>query len=732
MVGLFPNFKYFLTPFVLLLVIAYRKSTAFIFLLTILVGILIVWIKQVSLENKFLSTQFDNLVEIEAVVRSDPVLRSGQVFGSNRRLDEYSLLIKLTQINDRKINLPARLKYSKQISLQMDQVISAKVRLVKTRETKVAALAVAKESISILSPPRNLFRFTEVIRNKFRGQADGSTSSSLVPGLVLGDTSLQSNDFKEQMQKVGLSHLTAVSGANFVLVASFLLWFLQFIIKRIKHRLIIVLIVLFLFIFLVRPTPSVLRAAVMTLVILIARYRGESTRGIASLGAAITLLILLDPFQSIDPGFALSVLATAGILFLSPKVENKFQKILKPRWLVEAIAIPVSATIPCLPVILLLSNEFSIATIPSNILVAPVIAPITVLGFLSAILTPIISSVGAILFTAASFFAKYIVVVSDAMEKFPSIHFNDTRVYILIFMLSLVLYFNHQKSIAGTITALLLVQLVSTTITWPGRNWQVVNCDVGQGDAMVVNLGTSSAIVIDTGPDSGAIDNCLRALNIKTIPLLILTHFHSDHVGAISGVVKDRLIGQVWISNLHQPESAYERAMKELVGIEVKSVTKGESYLFPESNVEIKVLWPQSNGVNFKELPGDGSKINNSSISLILKTNDLSVFAGGDIEPEVQEVITTSGLLSDVDLLKVSHHGSAYQYVPMLDILKPEIAIISVGSENSYGHPDVEFVNELEKRSISVWRTDLSGGISVAPTNKIRVTGKEWWKIRWG
>ena len=716
----------------LLLVIAYRKSSAFIFLLTILVGILIVWIKQVSLENEYLSNQFDNLVEIEAEVRSDPVLRSGQVFGSNRRLDEYSVLIKLTRINDRKINLPARLKYSKQISLQMDQVISAKVRLVKTREIKVAALAVAKESISILSPPRNLFRFTEVIRNKFRGQADGSTSSSLVPGLVLGDTSLQSNDFKEQMQKVGLSHLTAVSGANFVLVASFLLWFLQFIIKRIKHRLIIVLIVLFLFIFLVRPTPSVLRAAVMTLVILIARYRGENTRGIASLGAAITLLILLDPFQSIDPGFALSVLATAGILFLSPKVENKLQKIIKPRWLVEAISIPVSATIPCLPVILLLSNEFSIATIPSNILVAPVIAPITVLGFLSAILTPIVSSVGAILFAAATFFAKYIVVVSDAMEKFPSIHFNDTRVYILIFILSLVLYFNHQKSITVIITALLLAQLVFNTTSWPGRNWQVVNCDVGQGDAMVVNLGTSSAIVIDTGPDPGVIDNCLRALNIKTIPVLILTHFHSDHVGAISGVVKDRLIGQVWISNLHQPESAYERAMKELVGIEVKSVTKGESYLFPESNVEIKVLWPQSNGVNFKELPGDGSKINNSSISLILKTNDLSVFAGGDIEPEVQEVITASGLLSDVDLLKVSHHGSAYQYVPMLDILKPEIAIISVGSENSYGHPDVEFINELEKRSISVWRTDLSGGISVALTNKIRVTGKEWWKIRWG
>ena len=254
-------------------------------------GIFLIWIKQSSLENQFLSSQFNNVVEIKAIIRSDPVLKSGKIFGSNRRADEYSLLVKLIQINDRKINLPARLKYDSNISLQMDQYISAKARLIKTRESKVAALAVAQESISILSPPRKLFHITEVIRENFRNHSDGSLSDSLVPGLVVGDTSLQNNEFKEQMQKVGLSHLTAVSGANFVLLATFLLWLLQFMVKKLKHRLIIVSLVLFLFIFLVRPTPSVLRAAVMTLVVLIARYRGESSRGIASLGAAITLLI---------------------------------------------------------------------------------------------------------------------------------------------------------------------------------------------------------------------------------------------------------------------------------------------------------------------------------------------------------------------------------------------------------------------------------------------------------
>lgn len=695
-------------------------------------GIFLIWIKQSSLENQFLSSQFNNVVEIKAIIRSDPVLKSGKIFGSNRRADEYSLLVKLIQINDRKINLPARLKYDSNISLQMDQYISAKVRLIKTRESKVAALAVAQESISILSPPRKLFHITEVIRENFRNHSNGSLSDSLVPGLVVGDTSLQNNEFKEQMQKVGLSHLTAVSGANFVLVASFLLWLLQFMVKKLKHRLIIVLLVLFLFIFLVRPTPSVLRAAVMTLVVLIARYRGESSRGIASLGAAITLLILLDPFQAIDPGFALSVLATTGILLIAPIIESRLENVLKLKWLVESIAIPVSATILCLPVILLLSNQFSLATIPANIFVAPAIAPITVLGFLSAVITTFIPIIGLILFKVASYFANYIVLISGVMDKFPSIHFNDTRLFILIFILLLALLLQHRQKAALVIAALLLTQIVFVTISWPGRDWQLANCDVGQGDAMVINLGRNSAIVVDTGPDSNAIDRCLRALSIKSIPLLILTHFHSDHVGAILGVKKNRSIGQVWISNLSQPISTYERVIKELSGIKVRSVSKGESYKFPNSDTSIEVLWPQANQLNFAQLPGDGSKINNSSISMILRTKYISLFAGGDIEPEVQELITNSGLLSDIDILKVSHHGSAYQYLPMLDILKPEVAIISVGRENTYGHPDGEFLKELDKRSIAVWRTDISGGISVAPSNKIRVTGKEWWKIKWG
>ena len=507
---------------------------------------------------------------------------------------------------------------------------------------------------------------------------------------------------------------------------------MQFIVKKLKIRIIIVLIVLFLFIFLVRPTPSVLRAAVMTLVILLARIRGERSLGVPSLGAAITLLILLDPFQAIDPGFALSVLATAGILFLSPRFEQKFESSIKPKFLLQAVSIPISATLFCLPVIILLSNEISSATVPSNILVAPVIAPITILGFLSAIITPLISGVGQIFFNIASFLANYIVFTSDLMANFPSLYFSNTKVVLLSIFILLVMIFMGRKKLANLLIVIIVTQVVVTTSSWPGKGWQIVNCDVGQGDGLVINLGKKSAIVIDTGPDSKAIDQCLRSLKIKEIPLLILTHFHADHVGAISAVLENRVIGEVWISNLYEPKAAYEEVMKQLSGKKVKSVFAGDRYFFDSNNTDIQVLWPQRQVNEFNKLPGDGSKVNNSSISVLIKNNDISLFSGGDIEPEVQEAIYKSGLLTQVDVLKVSHHGSAYQYLPMLEMLNPKVAIISVGEGNSYGHPDGKFINELANRGAKVWRTDQSGGISVISTNKIRVVGKEWWKIRWG
>ena len=612
----------------------------------------------------------------------------------------------------------------------LGQGFTAEVKIVKSKERKVAALAVATSGLTITKSPNFLITSTNKIRASFRKLIPPGEAGSLIPGLILGDTSLQTLEFTNQMRRVGFSHLTAVSGANFALVAGFVLWLMQFFIRKMQTRLWVTGAVLLFFILLVRPTPSVLRAAVMTSVLLIAKYRGDRSLGLPALGAAIAALILLDPFQAIDPGFALSVLATAGILLLSPRLIELIS--LKVRWQVvaEAVAIPISATIFCTPVIVALSGQLSLITIAANVLASPVIAPITVIGFIAAITASVVPVIASLLISLTLPLATWIVWLCHTGAQFPVLQFSSVAFFLLIMLVISLLVIGKNKRVLLIVIILILSQLTYSRISWPGANWEVTNCDVGQGDALVINLGANRAILIDTGPDPILIDRCLSRLKISQISLLVLTHFHADHVGGLSGALHKRDVKQVWISNNHQPESAYLSSKAILGTTPMREVHNGD--LFQLANAKISVLWPELITQSFAKLPGDGSAINNSSIALKIQLPTLSIFAAGDLEPPVQEIITSNPLLSKVDIYKLCHHGSKYQYFPMLDRISPSVALISVGKDNSYGHPAPETIGEFMRRGIKVLRTDQSGGIAVAAPNKIRVTGKDWWQIRWG
>lgn len=614
--------------------------------------------------------------------------------------------------------------------LHLNQQIKGSVKVIKSKESKVAALAITTSDLEVISKPKRLFTITDQIRSSFRSLVPKNDLGSLIPGLILGDTSLQSEEFTNQMRRVGFSHLTAVSGANFALVAGFVLWLMQYLVRTIRTRLLITAFVLMLFIFLVRPTPSVLRAAVMTAVLLAARYRGDNSLGLPALGAAIGLLILIDPFQAIDPGFALSVLATGGILIMAPQMSKWLSKRIKWSWLAEAIAIPISATLFCTPVVVALSGQLSLITVPANILVSPVIGPITVIGFVAALFAAVLPKVSSLLLFFTYPMAGWIVWICDVGASFAVLKFSSTLFFIALLSIFTALFLKRMWLPFILIAVLLISQLSYTKLSWPGLGWRVANCDIGQGDALVINLRSEKAIVIDVGGDANLIDNCLQRLGINQISLLVLTHFHADHVGGLAGAIKDRVVEQVWISNNLQPTSAYESSLRLLGKVKIRQVLAGEQFAIFDT--KISVLWPERDQGNFASLPGDGSAINNSSIALRINVGDLSIFAAGDLEPPVQELLSTHPFLKPVDIYKVSHHGSAYQYLPMLDQINPLVAVISVGAENNYGHPSAELIGEFERRQIKVVRTDHSGGIAIASPNKIRVTGKDWWRIRWG
>ena len=649
----------------------------------------------------------------------------------------YSFIARAVLVNNSsihyKLRVPIRVMTSDQSVTQLlpGQRFSAQGRIVASKEARVAALVVIKSDIEIQTQPSHWASALGAIRLGLRSLSGDGDAGALIPGMVLGDTSKQSSDFKNSMKRSGLTHLVAVSGANFALVSAFVLWMMQFLFARMKFRLTATAISLIAFIALVRPSPSVLRAAAMAAVLLIAQGTKRGRDSLPALGFAMAAVVIVDPWQARDAGFALSVLATAGLLLFAPVLIEKMRTRM-PEKLAQALAPPIAAIVFCSPIIVALSGYLAPMSVIANLLAAPFVAPITIVGFIAALFSPIAPLLSTILMWFIRFPAGAIALIADWASSFPVLTLRTGKIGFLI-VASFTLISWLLKRWFKHIIIFTLVVLISITWLqrWPGGDWQVANCDIGQGDSMVINLGNHRGLVIDVGPNPVAEDRCLKALGINEIPLLILSHFHADHVAGLPGALKNRTVGQVWVSVNSAPLVESAMAQSALKGVEmIKAVRGMSSKLGP---LTIKVLWPTLSATSFAEMPGDGSQINNSSIATLITGDAFSIFAGGDIEPPVQEILVKD--VGPVDIYKVSHHGSRYQDLAFMAALHPRISIISVGVGNTYGHPAVQTLGALARLGSEVVRTDIDGAIAVQVRNHhftIRKAKGRFNLIRWG
>ena len=649
----------------------------------------------------------------------------------------YSFIARAVLVNNSsihyKLRVPIRVMTSDQSVTQLlpGQRFSAQGRIVASKEARVAALVVIKSDIEIQTQPSHWASALGAIRLGLRSLSGDGDAGALIPGMVLGDTSKQSSDFKNSMKRSGLTHLVAVSGANFALVSAFVLWMMQFLFARMKFRLTATAISLIAFIALVRPSPSVLRAAAMAAVLLIAQGTKRGRDSLPALGFAMAAVVIVDPWQARDAGFALSVLATAGLLLFAPVLIEKMRTRM-PEKLAQALAPPIAAIVFCSPIIVALSGYLAPMSVIANLLAAPFVAPITIVGFIAALFSPIAPLLSTILMWFIRFPAGAIALIADWASSFPVLTLRTGKIGFLI-VASFTLISWLLKRWFKHIIIFTLVVLISITWLqrWPGGDWQVANCDIGQGDSMVINLGNHRGLVIDVGPNPVAEDRCLKALGINEIPLLILSHFHADHVAGLPGALKNRTVGQVWVSVNSAPLVESAMAQSALKGVEMIKAVRGMSSKL--GVLTIKVLWPTLSATSFAEMPGDGSQINNSSIATLITCDAFSIFAGGDIEPPVQEILVKD--VGPVDIYKVSHHGSRYQDLAFMAALHPRISIISVGVGNIYGHPAVQTLGALARLGSEVVRTDIDGAIAVQVRNHqftVRRAKGRFNLIRWG
>ena len=685
-------------------------------------------IRQASLAHSQISRFFMQSATITAEVVTDP---------SKTSTGSYSFIARAVLVNNSsihyKLRVPIRVMTSKQsiTTLLPGQRFSAQGRIVASKEARVAALVVIKDDFHILTPPSRWASALGAIRLGLRFLSGDGNAGALIPGMVLGDTSKQSVEFKNSMRRSGLTHLVAVSGANFALVSAFVLWMMQFLFARMKFRLSATAISLIAFIALVRPSPSVLRAAAMAAVLLVAQGTKKGRDSLPALGFAMAAVVVVDPWQARDAGFALSVLATAGLLLFAPVLIEKLS-IHLPGKLAQALAPPIAATVFCSPIIVALSGYLAPMSVIANLLAAPFVAPITIVGFIAALFSPFAPLISTVLIWFIRFPAGAIALIAHWASSFPVLTLQSGKIGFLI-VASFTLGSWLLKKWFKHIIVFTLVILISITWLqrWPGGDWQVANCDIGQGDSMVINLGNHRGIVIDVGPNPVAEDRCLKALGIKEIPLLILSHFHADHVAGLTGAIKNRAVGQVWVSVNSAPLIESAKAQAALKGVEMIKAVRGMSARV--GPLTIRVLWPTLSATSFEEMPGDGSQINNSSIATLITSDAFSLFAGGDLEPPVQEILVKD--VGPVDIYKVCHHGSRYQDLAFMSALHPRISIISVGAGNTYGHPAVQTLQALARLGSEVLRTDIDGAIAVQVRNHqftVRRAKGRFNLIRWG
>jgi competence protein ComEC len=695
----------------LLIPLGFRRGRFLVFIVAILVGAAAMSIRQASLENSAIARHFDSQIEFTAQVITDPNQTSSGKYSFTARLLSF-------EIEDKQhtLRVPVRIISERKIEYLPGQTVSTTARVVQTKESRVAALLLVDGDFEVLTPPSRWAAALGAIRTGLRTHTGDGDAGALIPGMVLGDTSKQTAQFKDQMKRSGLTHLVAVSGANFAIVSGFVLWCMQFLIRRTRYRVIATAVALACFIALVRPSPSVLRAAAMAAVLLSAHVTKRKTDALPALGFAIVAVVLGDPWQSRDAGFALSVLATAGLLLLAPLIENHLPTHKK---LAGALAPPIAAMVFCAPILVALSGYLSPMSIFANLLAAPFVAPITIVGFIAALVSPFAPVITVILIFIIKFPAGAIVAIAHWSAGFPvlTIH-SGTIGFTIVAALagSIWLFKKHWRQI----TAVLVVVILSLTWIqrWPAGDWQIANCDVGQGDSMVINLHNGQGIVIDVGPDPVAVDKCLGNLGITEIPLLILSHFHADHVGGLSGLLQSRHVGQVWISNNLEPLLESTNSLALLNQSEIVTVQKG--FVSQIAGIQFEVLWPENVTKNFASMPGDGSMINNSSIAVLATSADWSLFTAGDLEPPAQNEIL--GSVREVDIYKVCHHGSKYQDEELMSALSAQIAVISVGAKNSYGHPAPETIEYLTRLGTQVVRTDVDGAVAItAKQHHLRV-----------
>lgn len=565
--------------------------------------------------------------------------------------------------------------------------------------------------------------------------------SALLEGILFGKRAALPEHISNMFTTVGVVHVLAVSGLHVGLIVSIFYWLFRLVRLSRKGAVGPTIVVIILYALMAGSRPSVVRAGIMAVVILVALCVYRQTDIYSSLALAALVILLVNPLALFDVGLQLSFIATLAIIYLYPVLWPRLKFL--GSYPAKLLTVSLAAWIGVTPLLSYYFNRISPVAIIANLVVVPLVGIIVSLGFASALVAPA-SLMLARIFSNTNFLA--LTGLLESVRFFSGWPlagmqvFTPSPLFVGAYFLGVIGFVNIRRAARARKIITVMTLLLVTVFVWSGilgaprDELKVTFLDVGQGDSIFIQFPSHNEIfhrpnlLIDGG--DGKFDTLTEYLldqRVRRVDTMVLTHPDNDHLGGLLNVLSNFEVGRVLESGQKHNSPGYEKflAIIERRGIPYHLVGDG-SCIRVGPDIKIEVLHPKE--LLFYATQGETS--NNNSTVMRLSYGEVSFLFTGDIEQPAEEELCNYGIQLHSTIIKVPHHGGpTSSSTKFLELVKPECAVISVGARNPFGHPSPETLKRYEILNTKIYRTDRDGAVIITADEKgfrVRTMSERW------
>ncbi len=675
---------------------------------------------------------------VQGVVVTDPTTANGSMSFVLRALEatsprrlETDELIRVSVMESRQtLRLGDRVELSGRLRLVKNSG-PVDYRAQSLKQGIAARFTSYSEMMRRLGPDPGVGRVVFDFRNTTAERIDSAMSpdsASLLHGIMLGDRSRISEEVNDSFRRSGLAHVLAVSGLHVGLLAGVVLGAAALVRLSANLRRMAVIGVVAGYAILTGCHASVLRASLMTGIAILVWLLGRRNEIGATIALVALVLLVYNPLWACDIGAQLSFGAVISIVGLGPRIEPYLRRL--PAWAQTGVGATMSSQLGTAPLLAVYFNQLSMIAPAANLAVVPAAGIALATGLAGALIWPILPPVGTLVLTVAGWILSYMVAASHFFAELPlaAVTVGAPSAAQAVTYYAGVWWVlrrrgggedrppRYRTALGIGLATVLLVAAAAggscadSPLAPAGRQkLRVTFLDVGQGDATLLRT-SHETVLVDGGPSPSMLTRGLANEGVRKIDVLVITHDHADHVAGLQRLAPVVLVGTILAPRHISPRGLAMAAGRfRRRGSRVRLVCAGHSVSFSDG-LRLFILSPGR-----RKIEGSVSDSNNNSVVVRASYGTFAALLPGDMESEGEAALLRQGDEVEADVLKIAHHGSNGATTSrFLRAVRPTIAIISVGKENTFGHPGLRTLRRLRKTRARVYRTDLAGTIEIS------------------